>query len=313
MTSMDRSLAGVSISRAVFRSRRRLLLGLAGAALWPLIGRSAESLRVVTLFQGATDTAVALGVAPVGVVESWQDKPIYPYLRTALANAQVVGLETQPSLEHIVLLEPDVIVASRFRHARIEPLLARIAPVVMLDDIYRFRQTLSVMAEALGREQQRRELITQLNHRIQHLRARLHTRFDRRWPLTVSLLDIRANEVRSYLASSFGGSVLEALGFRWNETSRSANGVSLKLSGVESLPAVDADVFFVILHSRSAAVRAHYQRLQAHPLWQRMAAPTRKQVREVDAVAWVLSGGILGVMHMLDDIEHWLDRESARA
>ena len=82
---------------------------------------------------------------------------------------------------------------------------------------------------------------------------------------------------------------------------------------MESLPAVDADVFFVILHSRSAAVRAHYQRLQAHPLWQRMAAPTRKQVREVDAVAWVLSGGILGVMHMLDDIEHWLDRESARA
>lgn len=44
------------------------------------------ALRVITLFQGATDTAVALGVRPAGVVESWTDKPVYPYLRPALAD-----------------------------------------------------------------------------------------------------------------------------------------------------------------------------------------------------------------------------------
>ncbi|WP_353249541.1 iron-siderophore ABC transporter substrate-binding protein [Salinisphaera sp. T31B1] len=267
---------------------------------------------MVTLFQGATDTAVALGVTPVGVVESWQDKPIYPYLRPALAGVELIGLETQPSLEHIVLLEPDVIFASRFRHARIEPLLARIARVVMIDDVYRFQQTLAVMAQVLGRERRRQALDAQLDRRIRHLRARLSRRFGARWPLTVSLLDIRATEVRSYLPSSFGGSILRALGFRWNKTSREARGVSLNLSGVESLPVIDSDVFFVILHSRSTTVAAHYRRLQAHPLWQRMKAPRHQQVWEVDAVAWVLSGGILGVMHMLDDIEHWLDRESVR-
>ncbi|WP_434547907.1 ABC transporter substrate-binding protein [Salinisphaera dokdonensis] len=294
-------------------ARRRLLLGLAASLLSPAWAGAAHQPRVVTLFQGATDTAVALGVTPVGIVESWQDKPVYPYLRPDLAGVPLLGLETQPSLEHIVQLEPDIIVASRFRHARIEPLLARIGRVVMLEDIYRFRETLSVMAQVLGREAQAEAWLARLDARIRNLGTRLQKHFDDRWPLTVSLLDIRANEVRSYLPPSFGGSILAALGFRWNAASRRASGVSLKLSGVESLPTVDADVFFVMLHSRSAAVAAHYRRLQAHPLWQRMAAPTQNRVWPVEAVPWVLSGGVLGVMHMLDDVEHWLAHESGRA
>lgn len=281
------------------------------AAFGPSWAGAGRPLRVVTLFQGATDTAVALGVTPVGVVESWQEKPIYPYLRHALKNVTLVGLETQPSLEDIVLLEPDVIVASRFRHARIEPLLSRIGRVVMLDDIYRFRVTLSVMARVMDRTYEADAWLYRLNTRIKKLRDKLRTHFGDRWPITVSILDIRANEVRSYLPDSFSGSVLEQLGFRWNVTSRHANGVSLRIGGLEDLPAVDADVFFVMLHGRGAAVTAHFQRLQAHPLWQRMAAPTHNRVWRVDAVAWILSGGILGVMDLLDDIQRWLDSDAA--
>ncbi|QNI01456.1 hypothetical protein HXW73_13140 [Halomonas sp. SH5A2] len=33
--------------------------------------------RIVTLYQGATDSAVALGITPVGVVESWQVAAAY--------------------------------------------------------------------------------------------------------------------------------------------------------------------------------------------------------------------------------------------
>ncbi|WP_148252087.1 ABC transporter substrate-binding protein [Aidingimonas lacisalsi] len=295
-------------------SRRTLLMAMAALGMSPVLGHANAANvmpRVVTLFQGATDTAVALGVIPVGVVESWQDKPVYPYLREALADVSLVGLETQPSLEDIVLLAPDVIIASRFRHARIAPLLSRIAPVVMLDDIFRFRTTLEVMGRALAHQREASLLLTGFEAHMHVLRSRLAAHFAARWPVTVSLLDIRADELRSYLPDSFGGSVLRALGFVWNQASQEASGISLRIGGVESLPKVDADVFFVIRHSDSPAVEAHYKRLTRHPLWQRMAAPREGRVIDVDPVAWVLAGGILGAQRMLDDIEHWLDAREA--
>lgn len=296
-------------------SRRHLLGALVTLGLAPgatLAARPRPS-RVITLFQGATDTAVALGATPAGVVESWQYRPVYPYLRAALEGVPIVGLETQPSLEDIALLAPDVIVASRFRHQKIIPLLSKIAPVVMLDEIYRFRTTLAVMAGALGRDKQAELLGARYLARVTALKARLAAHFGPRWPVSVSLIDIRAEQVRSYLPDSFAGRVLSDLGFAWNETARSRPGLMLKLGGVESLPALDAEVFFVMRHSASPVVAEHERRLMAHPLWQRMAAPRTGQVVAVDAVAWSLSGGILGVFNLLDEIGAWLDRlEDAR-
>ena len=37
---------------------------------------------------GATDSAVALGITPVGVVDSWLEKPMYRYLRGALDGVE---------------------------------------------------------------------------------------------------------------------------------------------------------------------------------------------------------------------------------
>ena len=95
-------------------SRRTLLRLSLGVWALPQIAL-ADGVRVVTLFQGATDCAVALGVTPSGVVDSWSEKPMYRYLRHAVQGVAHVGLETQPSLEDIALLRPDVIVASRAR------------------------------------------------------------------------------------------------------------------------------------------------------------------------------------------------------
>lgn len=291
-------------------SRRHVLGAMLALGVMPgsLLARERPA-RVVTLFQGATDSAVALGITPVGIVRSWQDPPIYPYLRPALSTSTLVGLETQPSLEDIALLAPTLIVASRFRHERITPLLEKLAPVVMLSQIYRFQTTLEVMAQRLGREYQAATLMMQYRARVVALRARLAAHFGTRWPATVSLIDIRADQVRSYLPGSFAGQVLTDLGFRWNDAARKAGGIMLKLGGVESLPALEADVFFVMRHARSPAVEDYAHRLMTHPLWQRMQAPRTGQVVEVDAVAWSLSGGILGVFNQLDEIEAWLQRE----
>lgn len=281
--------------------RRRLLRLSLGMLALPWVAQ-AESLRVITLFQGATDSAVALGVTPCGVVDSWSEKPMYRYLRQSVQGVPHVGLETQPSLEDIVLLRPDVIVASRFRHQRIAPLLEQMATLVMLDEVFAFKQTLMVMGATLQREQQARYLLQLWQQRVVQLRLQLQTRFAERWPLSVAVLDIREDHIRSYLPASFAGSVLSELGFTWTAAARAARGTSLKLTSKESLPVVNADLFFVFQRSDSQAAQQQFLSLQQHPVWQQLQAVQQGQVWQVDAVAWSLSGGILGANLMLDDI-----------
>jgi len=288
-------------------SRRTLLrLSLGALALryctpaWAENG--ATPLRVITLFQGATDCAVVLGVTPCGVVDSWSEKPTYRYLREALGAVPHVGLETQPSLEDIALLKPDLIVASRFRHERIAPLLRQIAPVLMLEEVFEFKKTLALMGAALQRQQQADDILNRWQQRVAQLRQQLQHTFADRWPPTVSILDIREDHIRSYLPASFPGSVLSELGFNWSDGSRETSGVSIKLTSKESLGVVNADIFFVFLRAQNAAVQRNYQSLVRHPLWQQMRAPQQGQVWQVDGIAWSLSGGMLGANLMLDDV-----------
>lgn len=295
------------------RTLLRLSLGLlAFRSLTPKFAQaSAGPLRVITLFQGATDSAVALGVIPCGIVDSWSEKPTYHYLRSVLEHVPHVGLETQPSLEDIVLLKPEVIIASSFRHQRIAPLLEQIAPVLMLEEVFEFKKTLALMGAALHRQQVAMNILAQWQQRVAQLRQQLQDKYAGRWPLTVSILDIREDHIRSYLPVSFAGSVLSELGFNWSEASREAKGVSLKITSKESLPVVNAELFFVFMHGSSAAVQRNYESLVQHPLWKQMRAPREHQVWQVDGVAWSLSGGMLGANLMLDDIARMAAADTA--
>ncbi len=175
----------VTPDRTLQPSRRTVLRLSLGLLALPGIVRAAslrsDPLRVVTLFQGASDSAVALGVTPCGVVDSWSE-PMYRYLRPALAAVPHVGLETQPSLEDIVLLKPDLIVASRFRHQRIAPLLEQICPVLVLEEVFEFKRTLAMMGAAMNRQQQAMQLLGEWQRRVTELRGQLQAKFAGRHP-----------------------------------------------------------------------------------------------------------------------------------
>lgn len=264
------------------------------------------SARVATLYQGATDIVVALGVRPAAVVESWTERPAYRYLRDALKGAAPLGLETQPSLEDLIYLRPTLIVGSRFRHARIDPLLARIAPTVMLDDVYDFRSGMRAIGQALGRADQAQTLLEAFAARTEQLRARLAARYGERWPLTVSVLDFRDDHVRAYLENSYSGLILGQLGFARMPVQRGPTRVMEKLVSPEQIPVADADVFFVLQRSGSAQVQRTLRMWQAHPLWTALHAPRTARVFPVDNISWSLAGGFQTAHRVLDDVERTL-------
>lgn len=258
-----------------------------------------QAQRVVTLFQGATDSVVALGIRPVGVVDAWSGQPTYPYLRQALYGVTHLGLETQPNLEQIVALKPDLIIGSRFRHEKIYPQLQQIAPTVLTDNVYDFQRTLELTGAATGRDAKAKALWQQWQQKIAAFRLRLQSRVAD-WPLTASVLDVRADHLRLYLQHSFAGQVLTSIGFAL-PTVKSA-GWGIKIKTKESLPAANADVFFVIKDSDQSAVAHNYDVWRSHPIWKVLKAPRRNQVYEVNKITWLLSGGILGANLMLDQL-----------
>jgi iron complex transport system substrate-binding protein len=258
-----------------------------------------SSIRVVTLFQGATDSVVALGVTPVGVVDSWAQQPTYGYLRHALKGVAHVGLETQPNIESILALKPDLIIAAKSRHERIYSQLSKIAPTIMAENVDDFKATLALSAKALGEVNKGKRIWLAFQKRIKDLRNGI-SKYAEQWPQTVSILNVRADHLRLYLPQSFPGKILKEIGFSFPMPNKTGWGIKLKSK--EALPSVNADVFFIILQSDEATVRQNYRAWQFHPLWKMLKAPKHKQVYEVDHVAWLLSGGIMGANLMLDQL-----------
>ncbi|WP_280561767.1 iron-siderophore ABC transporter substrate-binding protein [Chromohalobacter sp. 48-RD10] len=256
--------------------------------------------RVVTLYQGATDSAVALGITPVGVVDSWLEKPMYRYLRDDLAGVEHVGLETQPNLEKVAWLEPDLIVATRFRHERVRPLLKKIAPTVATDTVFDFKATLRLIAEATGREARAHELLQEWDARVADFRRRIADKLGDAWPQKAAVVRFKSDHVRIY-STGFAGSILNELGFEQPDSLHD-QGWGMKLTSEENIPVMNADVIFVLLEPNDPAIMRNYQHWTSHPLWKRLDAVQDERVFEVNAVDWIMGGGILAANAMLDDL-----------
>ncbi|SDF87641.1 iron complex transport system substrate-binding protein [Onishia taeanensis] len=260
----------------------------------------ADAQRVVTLYQGATDSAVALGITPVGVVDSWLEKPMYRYLREALSGVEHVGLETQPNLEKIAWLDPDLIVATHFRHERVRPLLEKIAPTVATESVFDFKESLMLVAKATGRESKARALLEDWDARVTDFRRQIAAALGDAWPQKAAVVRFKSDHVRIY-STGFAGSILDELGFE-QPSSVQDQGWGMKLTSEENIPVMNADVIFVLLEPDDPAIAENYRHWRSHPLWQRLDAVQHGRIYEVDPVDWIMGGGILAANAMLDDL-----------
>lgn len=257
--------------------------------------------RVLTLYQGATDTAVALGIEPVGVVDSWIERPMYRYLRDDLRGVTHVGLETQPSLEGIAWLRPDLIVATSHRHRAIRGLLSEIAPTVAHDSPFDFKGTLELMGRATGRADRARALLRGWHARVSDFRRRIARTLGDAWPQEVAVIEFKSDHARVYY-TGFAGSILGELGFRRPPSHTGQGTWGIKLTNRETIPSMNADALFVIMNTRDPAVRRNHRRWTSHPLWQALDAVRNGHVYRVDPATWHLGGGIIAAHRMLDDL-----------
>nr|WP_106785034.1 iron-siderophore ABC transporter substrate-binding protein [Lysinibacillus timonensis] len=263
--------------------------------------------KIVTLYQGATDAAVAMGVKPVGVVESWLQQPIYDYLKEDLDGVQIVGQETQPNLEEIAKLKPDLIIASKLRHEEIYEQLSKIAPTVAHETVFEFKGTVELMGKALNQEEKATALLSDWDNRVADFQSKIKDKMGDKWPLHASVLNFRQDHARIYI-TGFAGSILTELGFKGPKDVSVEGQDILKLTDKESIAQMNADVFYLFMEQDEAITKT-YNEWTNHPLWGNLDAVKENQVYTVDEIIWNMGGGITAANLMLDDIYDRFDLE----
>lgn len=89
--------------------------------------------RVVALEFSFVDALANLDIAPIGVADDGDKTRVIEQIRARIGDDWVsLGSRSQPSLEVIASLKPDLIIADRERHEAIYEDLKRIAPTLIL-------------------------------------------------------------------------------------------------------------------------------------------------------------------------------------
>jgi iron complex transport system substrate-binding protein len=251
--------------------------------------------RVVVLDTGELDSAIALGVTPVGAVEAIPGEGVPDYLADAAKDVEIVGSIDQPDLEAIAALEPDLILSSKVRHEAIYDQLAAIAPTVFTEDVgVAWKENFPLHAEALGRAEEGERLAAEYRSDVAAFRADMG---DRLADTRVSVVRSVGDEVRVYQNANFIGTVLKDLGLP-RPPAQDVDDFSLTAT-LENLEAVDGDVMVV---SRYGPDHPILDRLMDSPLWQRLGAVRAGKVFDVPDDLWFLGLGNLAAREVIADL-----------
>ncbi|GAA5513950.1 putative siderophore-binding lipoprotein YfiY [Deinococcus carri] len=296
------------MSRPVPRLALTALLALASAAAAACPGREITHAagvtcvpgtpkRVVVLDIGPLDTALALGVKPVGAVSKFADSDDFvSYLNGRTGGIQNVGVITQPSLERILALKPDLILSSKVRHGEIYAQLSRIAPTVLSESVgATWRENLLLWGDALGKKAQAQTLLNRFR-----VRARtVGQKFPR---ASISVVRFLPGQTRIMHRASFIGTVLDEAGLS-RPASQRVNDFAAMVSQ-EAIPQMDAShLFYTTWGDPKATTQSE---MMGSPLWKNLAAVKAGRAFAVDDDFWMTGTGILAANRVLDDLEKYL-------
>lgn len=131
----------------------------------------APATKVVGLEWGEVEMLVSLGVMPVGVADP---KGYATWVSAAKLDAGVsdVGTRGEPSVDSIVALQPDLVVAGSDRSAALVTQLEKYVPVLVTkssdasDNLGRMRSDLDMIAQATGKTAEAEKLLADLDTAI---------------------------------------------------------------------------------------------------------------------------------------------------
>jgi iron complex transport system substrate-binding protein len=253
-------------------SRRRLLAAGAAACLPAAALARADGPRIVSMDLSFTEMLLALGARPVAIA----NVPLYQRLVSAPpapADAVDLGPLTEPNLELLQYLRPDLILAASWQAAALQP-LERIAPVTWLPTFARgegpldfTRGLLSRIAGLARREAQAAVLQREADTAMAEAAERLRDHAGRPAYLLRFAEDGRRTAV--FGGASMVGDALVRAGLRNAFTGRT-NVWGAASIGIERL--VEVPEALLVHFERGAETVRALRRLAESPIWNALPA-----------------------------------------
>lgn len=256
--------------------------------------------RVVILTNEGTEALLALGVKPVGAVQSWLGDPWYDHIAADMEDVQVVGTESAVNLEAIAALQPDLIIGNKLRQEEVYEQLKSIAPTIFAETIKGdWKENFQLYAKALNREEVGNDVLTSFDDRVEQISTDLGDQLQQE----VSIVRFLAGDVRIYHKDSFSGIILEQLGFARPAEQDVDDFAEMNVTK-ERIHAMEGDILFYFTYETGEGDATGVQNEWLEdPLFQNLEVVKNGRVHEVSDAIWNTAGGVIAANKMLDDIE----------
>ncbi|PUB14616.1 ABC transporter substrate-binding protein [Paenisporosarcina sp. OV554] len=259
-----------------------------------------EPKRIVVLTNEGVEALLAMGVTPVGAVEAFTGDTWYAHTAEQLKDTKSVGTESEPSLEAIAALKPDLIIGNKMRQEKVYDQLNKIAPTVFAETLRGdWQENFKLYSKAINKEEVGQEKLDAYNKHVEDLKAKLGDQTQQK----VSMVRFMAGDVRIYHKDTFSGVILEQLGFA-RPAEQDINDFAEKGLTKERIPAMDGDIMFYFTYETGDKEASKLEEEWINdPLFQNLEVAKAKKVFKVDDTIWNTAGGYLAAELMLDDLE----------
>lgn len=268
----------------------------------------AEPKRVITLSEIDLDTALALGVTPVGTINGRGQAAPPRYLDGRLpAGIEVVGDIDNPNLETLLELHPDLILTGPVKPEQLA-ILNEIAPTVITFSWARpWQESMQRTAQALNRESEAKAVLERYWTRVEEARKRLAGHQGE----TLSIVRWNPKGPSYMFLNAFSSSVVEDIGLVRPPHQRDPGHTHSMALSLESLELLDADWLVIgTLATSGEAVEAMHQAEQT-PAFRQLSAIQAKRFGAVDGSLWTSLGGPMAALQVIEDIEALLEKTDA--
>ncbi|WP_028546471.1 AraC family transcriptional regulator [Paenibacillus taiwanensis] len=260
--------------------------------------------RIVILTNEGTEALLAVGIKPVGAVQSWSGDPWYDHIKQEMEGVTVVGDELQPNLEMIVSLKPDLIIGNKVRQEKIYSQLKQIAPTIFSEDLAGdWKINFKLYSEALNKQKEGEQMMAAFDKRVAEVRAKLGSKAETK----VSVVRFSAKQVRIYQKQTFSGVLLNQLGFARPESQDKDS--FIEVMSKEKIPSMDGDVLFYFVSETPGKQDASkvVEEWKKDPLFQSLNVAKNNKIIQVDEAIWNSAGGYEAANLLLDELVKYFD------
>ncbi|MCR8633685.1 ABC transporter substrate-binding protein [Paenibacillus radicis (ex Xue et al. 2023)] len=255
--------------------------------------------RVIILTNEGTETVLALGVKPVGAVDSPYGSPWFDHIKKELDGVKPLGGESQPNLEVIAALKPDLILGNKMRQEKVYAQLSAIAPTVFAETLRgEWKSNFALFADALNKKAEGDKVVAAYDKRIEDFKKKAGDQLKDK----VAVVRFMGGKTRFYYGDMFTGAIFKQIGMpRSDPKSDEKAFEDITKERLPELEAADRVFYFTYENGDGKATKQEQEWLN-DPLWKNLKVVKNNKTFQVSDATWNTGGGVKSANLMLDDM-----------